>query len=223
MKNLNRNLMADICEFCLCFAFIMLFSYLSMVGCTTIYADAVTRMEAEYSLPEAPHIIVLEAPEAKREHSVEVVEPIVEEVVEEEVTLYYDIPLSEDLQDHIFAVCEEYGVDPDIVVSMIRRESGYRADAVGDSGRSLGLMQIQPRWHSERMAKLGCDNLLDPYQNVTVGIDLLAELIEQRGSTEWALMAYNGGPSYANKLTAAGKVSEYAREIIAMAGELERS
>ena len=92
--------------------------------------------------------------------------PAIEEkvvMVEPEVA-YFDVPLSEDLQDHIFSLCEEYVVEPAIVMAMIERESRFKPDVVGDSGRSVGLMQIQKRWHSERMARLGVTDLYDPYQ-----------------------------------------------------------
>lgn len=135
---------------------------------------------------------------------------------------YYDIPLSEDLQDHIFEVCEEYNVDSDLVVSMIRKESTYTADAIGDNGRSFGLMQIQPRWHSARMAELGCNDLLDPYQNVTVGVDIIAELLEKDKGTSWALMAYNGGERYANKLAKSGKISDYASLVMSWSNDISR-
>lgn len=159
----------------------------------------------------------METAVAHIEVAVAELEPVEEEIVIEEAepeVMYFDVPLDPELQDHIFAECEKYGVEPAIIVAMIERESRFKADAVGDSGRSQGLMQIQKKWHSERMEKLGCDDLLDPYQNVTVGIDFLAELIGKGRGVEWALMAYNGGPSYANKKVAAGEVSAYATEIL---------
>ena len=64
---------------------------------------------------------------------------------------YYDVPLDRDLQDHIIDTCEEYGIDPAIVIAMIRKESQFTPGAVGDGGNSLGLMQIQPRYHSAMM------------------------------------------------------------------------
>lgn len=138
------------------------------------------------------------------------VEPTVEYGVE-----HWDIPLDAGLQRHIFAVCENYGIKPGIIIAMIERESGFDVDAIGDSGNSLGLMQIQPRWNYERMERLGCYDLLDPYQNITVGVDVLAEYLSNSGgSLEWALMAYNGGPSYANNKVAAGVVSDYAATVI---------
>lgn len=162
------------------------------------------REHEEESIQDAPSEPV-EAPEPE----------IVPEVV------YFDVPLDEGLQEHIIATCEEYGVEPELIVGMIYKESTYNIEAVGDGGNSLGLMQIQPRWHKDRMSKLGCEDLLDPYQNVTVGVDLISELLDQRGSVEWALMAYNGGPSYANDMVKAGKVSEYVEIVLGKMDELK--
>lgn len=135
-------------------------------------------------------------------------------------TSYYDIPLSEDLQDHIFVLCEEHNIDPELVIAMIWRESRYKANAVGDNGNSLGLMQIQPRWHYERMDRLNCPDLLDPYQNITVGIDILSDLFNSEKPVEWVLMAYNGGRSYANRNWKAGKISSYAKNVLNYRDEL---
>lgn len=148
-----------------------------------------------------------------------VVTPAVEEI---EMVLYFDVPLDKDLQDYIFEECETYGIDPAIIIAMIDKESKCKASVIGDNGRSFGLMQIQARWHYDRMARLGVDDLLDPYQNVIVGIDYLAELIGRGKGLEWALMAYNGGPSYANKKAASGVVSNYAQNIIEKSKGLRR-
>ena len=136
--------------------------------------------------------------------------------------LYFDVPLDHKLQDYIFELCEEKCIDPAIIIAMIDKESKFDIDIIGDKGKSYGLMQIQPRWHKERMEELGVTDLLDPYQNVTVGIDILAELLESGESLEWALMAYNGGHSYANRLESEGRLSTYASTVIENASELER-
>lgn len=142
--------------------------------------------------------------------------------IEEEKPRFFDVPLDEDLQTYIFELSEDIGIDPAIVIAIIEKESNYDASAVGDHGRSLGLMQIQFRWHTARMAELGCDDLLDARQNVCVGIDILADLLEEGESIEWVLMAYNGGHAYADHLASEGRVSEYAAEVLKMAEELER-
>lgn len=138
---------------------------------------------------------------------------------------YFDVPLSHDLQDFIAELCEVYHVDPAIVTAMIYKESTYRADAMGDSGKSYGLMQIQKRWHEARMDKLGVDDLLDPYQNVAVGIDFLAELIKKYdGNVEKALVAYNMGASgaYKNCFSKGVYSSKYSRAVLAKAEELQK-
>lgn len=118
---------------------------------------------------------------------------------------------------YVHEICETYypNVDPYLIRSMIQQESSYRPDIIGDSGRSYGLMQIQPRWNQDRMAKLGVTDLLDPYSNILVGIDLVSELLESSPTIEYALMSYNGGPDYARRLYSKGQVSSYAREVLA--------
>ena len=125
----------------------------------------------------------------------------------------YDVPLEEDLQIHIINLCEEKHIDPAIVMAMAYKESTYRTDAVGDGGNSYGLLQVQPRWHYERMQKLGCTDLLDPYQNVTVAIDYLADQIERYGDLAKGLTAYNAG-SYK------GAITGYAKTVMALAEEM---
>jgi len=118
----------------------------------------------------------------------------------EDVYATFDVPLDYDLQVFIIQTCEELNIDAAVVMAMIFFESSYQADAIGDGGNSVGLMQIQERWHKERMERLDVTNLLNPYQNVTVGIDFLAELIDEYdGNVEMALMAYNAGRDGADK------------------------
>lgn len=133
----------------------------------------------------------------------------------EKEPVYFAVPLDDDLQAFIFSECAEKGIDPAIIVAMIERESYYTVDAVGDNGNSFGLMQIQPRWHYQRMCDLDCTDLLDAKQNVTVGIDLLADLLERyNGDMGAALTAYNSG-SYK------GTVTEYAQSVINRAESLK--
>ena len=65
-------------------------------------------------------------------------------------------------KDHIEQMSRKYGLDSRIVKALIEEESGWCASAEGDNGQSIGLMQIQPRWHKERLTRLGITNLYDP-------------------------------------------------------------
>lgn len=129
-------------------------------------------------------------------------------------TILYDVPLDTSLQLHIIQVAESYGIDPAIIFAITYRESSYNPSNIGDYGASFGLMQVQPRWHSDRMARLGCLDLLDPYQNVIVGTDFLAEqLARYDGDISKALVAYNAGHYK-------GTISMYAQDILAKSEEL---
>lgn len=135
----------------------------------------------------------------------------------------YDVPLEADLQLHIKELCEAYGVDMPLVLAVIGQESNYDAEAIGDNGNSVGLMQIQPMHHSRRMDRLGITDLTDPYQNITVGIDLLAELLADSGSTEWAVTAYNAGAGTADFNKAIGARSEYTEGVMMLMEEIENA
>ena len=137
---------------------------------------------------------------------------------------FYSVPLNAEIQTCIKALCEEKGIDPAIIIAMAEVESNYNSDAIGDGGNSFGLMQIQPRWHSERMATLGVTDLLDPKQNVTVGIDILAELVAKYdGNIEMALVAYNAGPTgaYRHWFSRGVYSSDYSTKVLEISSKLK--
>ena len=70
--------------------------------------------------------------------------------------------------------------------------SGSDAES-GDGGQSKGYMQIYEKWHTDRMQNLGCTDLMNPYQNVRVGIDFLSYLLKKYGTIQDTLAAYNYG------------------------------
>lgn len=128
-----------------------------------------------------------------------------------------DVPLPFGLQTHINRVCKSYEIAPEIVFSMIAKESNYNFKEIGDNGNSYGLMQVQLQWHEDRMEKLGCSDLLNPYENVKVGVDYLAELLTYYdGNMGKALTAYNAGATgaYEHYFSYGIEASEYAEEVI---------
>lgn len=112
--------------------------------------------------------------------------------------VFYDVPIDVDLLNHIQGLCADYDIPVEIVLAMIEVESSYRADVVSNVG-AVGLMQIVPEYHEDRMLRLNCIDLFDPKQNVTVGMDYLSELIDKYdGNFHKALTAYNHGQKGAN-------------------------
>ena len=125
---------------------------------------------------------------------------IVEVEPEPEIDIY-PVDLDADLQRYIIETCEEYTINPSIVIAMCFYESSFNADAIGDNGEGMGLMGINPKWCWPEMEKLNCPDMRDPYQNVTVGIDIFAQkLAKYDWNTEIALMSYNAGDAGAHRL-----------------------
>lgn len=109
------------------------------------------------------------------------------------------VPLDAALQEYIYGVCEDYGVDFELVLAMIGQESEYNHCELGDDGESYGLMQVMKSQHEDRMERLKVTDLYDPYENVLVGIDYMAECLNKYPKVASALTVYNAGERGANK------------------------
>ena len=148
---------------------------------------------------------------------------IVEVEPEPEIDIY-PVNLDADLQRYIIETCEEYTINPSIIIAMCFYESSFNADAIGDNGVGMGLMGINPRWCWPEMEKLNCPDMRDPYQNVTVGIDIFAQkLAKYDWNTEIALMAYNAGDAGAHRLWFDKDIysTTYSSNIMNMAWDLD--
>ena len=148
---------------------------------------------------------------------------IVEAEPEPEIDIY-PVNLDADLQRYIIETCEEYMINPSIIIAMCFYESSFNADAIGDNGEGMGLMGINPRWCWPEMEKLNCPDMRDPYQNVTVGIDIFAQkLAKYDWNTEMALMSYNAGDAGAHRLWFDKGIysTTYSRNIINMSWDLD--
>jgi soluble lytic murein transglycosylase-like protein len=124
--------------------------------------DQIVRSEAE---PVPPSPVAAPAPAAASEHV-----PSLEEIV--------------------LSACSRYGIDPDIIYSLIRAESDFDPKAVSPKG-AQGLMQLMPK----TATRLGVQNPMDAAANVEGGTRYLQSLLEQyHYDLTKALAAYNAGP-----------------------------
>ncbi|ATB33000.1 lytic transglycosylase domain-containing protein [Melittangium boletus] len=104
------------------------------------------------------------------------------------------------------------GVDPLLVVAVIRTESSFNNYAVSHVG-AMGLMQVMPDTGTYLADKAGfklqrSTNLFDSELNVELGTAYLANLISRFGTPERALVAYNAGPTLARKILAQTDIRE---------------
>ncbi len=83
-----------------------------------------------------------------------------------------------------------YGVDPTLVRSVMRHESGFNPTAVSSKG-AQGLMQLMPG----TAALMGVKNPLDPEQNIAGGVGYLRHCLDRfQYNVPLAVAAYNAGP-----------------------------
>ena len=181
------------------------FTCLLIAAVGAVVLTFVAKNEQRTELTVEPEVVVVEAVPAPS--------PIEIETDEEPTAVRDDIPLDEETQLLLYKACDETGIQYELALAVVWKETNFR-NITGDNGASSGYMQVQSRWHTGRMERLGVTDLADPYGNFLVGCDYLAELLGKDRGLEWALMAYNGGPSYANKMEKAEKVSQYAQKVL---------
>jgi hypothetical protein len=99
-------------------------------------------------------------------------------------------PNTLNLEEVVASASGRYRLDPDLVNSVIKAESGFNVRAVSPKG-AQGLMQLMPGTAST----LGVPNAFDPQANVEGGTKYLRELLERYNfDLVKALAAYNAGP-----------------------------
>jgi soluble lytic murein transglycosylase-like protein len=126
------------------------------------------------------------------------------------------------LSHQVYQSSIESGLDPLLVLAVIRVESHFAPDAVSPMG-ALGIMQVMPataRFISERRGWgwPGEDRLFEPSFNIRLATSHLSDLIEKFGSVEEALIAYNCGEGTMQALTASGLPwpRSYARRVLSL-------
>ena len=109
--------------------------------------------------------------------------------------------LDYDLQVTMQACCEEYGVPYALALAVADVESRFDPDATS-STNDYGLMQINKVNHGWLLEQ-GIDPMT-PAGNIEAGVLFLSDYLTAYGDPEMAIMAYNCGPSGAQKLWASG-------------------
>ncbi|WP_150049722.1 transglycosylase SLT domain-containing protein [Methylomonas rhizoryzae] len=86
-------------------------------------------------------------------------------------------------------IAPAYGIDPELIMAVIRAESGFNTSALSNKN-AQGLMQLIPA----TAERFGVKNVWDPVQNIQGGVAYLHWLLRHfEGNVEWVLAAYNAG------------------------------
>lgn len=97
-----------------------------------------------------------------------------------------------------------HGLDPILILAVIAVESRFNPFAASEQG-ALGLMQIVPRFHKDKLPDEGEPAMLETEANIAVGTQILKDSIRRGGSAEAGLQLYNGSfddetRAYANRV-----------------------
>lgn len=90
----------------------------------------------------------------------------------------------------------QFQLDPDLVYAVIKTESGFEPEATSHAG-AMGLMQLTQETFDWMVSLYPPEDpaagVYDPAANLHCGCALLRLLLDQYGSVEVALAAYNAG------------------------------
>lgn len=97
-----------------------------------------------------------------------------------------------------------HGLDPMLILAVIAVESRFNPIAESSHG-AVGLMQVVPRFHMDKIAAVGVPSMLLPEANIAIGTRILKDSIRRGGSDEAGLQLYNGAVddetrAYANRV-----------------------
>jgi hypothetical protein len=112
-----------------------------------------------------------------------------------------------------------HGVDPNLVIAVMRQESGFNSRARSYKG-ATGLMQLMPA----TARRFGVENIYDPAQNIEAGTRYLRFLLDTfDGDVELALAGYNAGENavvrYGYQIPRYRETQNYVKSISAKYGK----
>lgn len=128
------------------------------------------------------------------------------------------LKLDDEYQIYMEERCAELGLDFFLAASLMFSESSFRADAVGDNGKSIGFFQINECNWETMSDKYGLDVFV-PLDNIECGLIIFSKLMDKYGDATTAIQCYKCGESRGKKLLKEGKVLGSIEGIIERADE----
>lgn len=101
------------------------------------------------------------------------------------------------------SIAIEVGIQPNLALAVVQAESSFNPKALSrktDRGQAKGLMQLGP----DVIRDFDVQDPFDPEENMRVGFQFLNQLIQQFGSLELGLAAYNHGQGNVRRLQRQG-------------------
>lgn len=127
------------------------------------------------------------------------------------------------VQAYTYSLCKQNNIRYSLVLALMEIESGYQYDALSGTN-DIGYMQVNYKWHQDKMPDMTEKALYNPYVNIKVGIEYLVELSEEFTTEEAVLTAYHYGVSgaYSRCSKDAAITSDYADRVLAASARIEK-
>jgi len=136
---------------------------------------------------------------------------------------HYEDGIPTQIRTYCELVGTEYNICPELLESIIYRESRFEPEA--KNGIHYGLMQINYKIHADRIAEYGwsAEDLFDPYKNIMIGADILSELYEKYGDENPIVLSiYSGNWNAVSKYKEYGFMCEYVTDVLERSADYER-
>lgn len=134
-----------------------------------------------------------------------------------------DIPMA--YKVHMYRLCNEYGVDYELALAVMVKESGGNPTALNTKNRNgtydSGIMQINSTNHAWLSKELGIKDFNNPYDNMKAGVYMLS--LFDYDNPHKILMAYNMGEGTMKRLFKQGsKSSAYSRDVMEIYNRIQK-
>ena len=123
-------------------------------------------------------------------------------------------------EEAVLIYSEEYNVDKNLILALIKAESNFDEDAISNRN-AIGLMQLMEETAKDVANRNGIElddenikeELRDVYKNIEIGTAYIASLLKQYENTEVALAAYNAGIGTVNNWIEKGIIKKDGSDI----------
>lgn len=126
--------------------------------------------------------------------------PVYREVSTRKQELFTNKPINNSYTPLVNDSSARYGLNPQLVMNVIKQESAFNSNAHNKGSNARGLMQITPVAEIDiKRSGLAIDDIYDPKQNIEAGTYYLSTLVKKYNDIPLAVAAYNAGMGNVNK------------------------
>ena len=136
--------------------------------------------------------------------------------------LYDEIP--KDIKEYCEEIGQQYDICPELLEAIAWHESRFIPDVT--NRKCYGLCQVNIKVHKDRIEKLGytSEDMLEPYPNIHVAADLLAELYATYGDDNPIVLSLYAGEGWkaVERYKEYGFMTQIVSDILEKSAEYER-